>query len=1249
MSKTRLIINGKKVFAESGRTILEVVHEMGIDHIPNLCLEKQLEPYNSCFLCLVEVKGVNKLVPACSTMIREGMEITTRNNKIMDGRRASLELLLSNHFADCLPPCSMKCPAGVDIQGYIAHIANGNYQEAVKVIKQTNPLPAICGRVCTRPCEVACRRNILDSNVKIDFLKRYAADFDIETALAHVKPELAPENGVSVAVIGAGPAGLSAAYYLRLNGFHVTIFEGMPEPGGMLRYGIPEYRLPYDVLDKEIDAILELGVTLKTNVRLGDDFSIRDLFDEGFDAVFLGIGAWGGKSLGVEGQDAEGVLSGINFLEELGLGRKPELYGQVVVVGGGNTAVDCARTSLRLKADKVTLLYRRTRKEMPANEIEIDAAEHEGVEMHFLAAPVKVITDNGRVKALECIQMELGEPDASGRRRPVPKKGSEFTVEADFVFAAIGQDPTADAFKVDDPEFLPENGQLNFTRWQSVIVNPDTFETDTDRVFAGGDMVTGAATAIEAIAAGRKAAHSIHKLFTKGVAEAEPVYFNSRKDDFAKVELKDLRSDNKMDAHEMPELEPHDRIASFAEVELGFDEDTALDESQRCLSCGCDAVFVCKLREYATEYGVQVKKYNGEYGEYKLDRSHPFIDLDQNKCILCGRCIRVCSQVVGKAIYGFHTRGFSTSVIPEMGRPLGDTGCVSCGLCVDTCPTGAIADRIDWDKPGPWKLSETLSTCGYCGVGCSITWHTSGDKVVKTTAGEEDSPTRGNTCKRGRFGSGYINDTDRLLAPVVNGDVTGWQEALRALSDTIKSAVRQYTGDEIAVCVSPRLTHEEIYLIQKLARTTLKTHNVFSLSTELNPCHQWQTVRSSAAYEDIESADVILVTGADLPENHRVVDFMVRRSKRNAGKLICLTSGDTGASMKADVLLKVTPGTENLAIIALMKMMLDMDASAGAVPEEYRDAIKKMSLQNLLKTTGLDEQALKDAAGWLMHAGKPVIVTERDRPGERRVDDLELLQDLSNLLKGKLAVLPRFNNAAGLQDMGGTSGLYGFGLPVDDPEVMDELTRVWSTDLSELPAPSAGFLENLKDGRWKAVFIFGEQLPADLEVGGRSALGLLKDIEILCVADSFYTDTMKHAGIRIPLCVGAETTGTYTNGLNTVSSVNKVVEPINGMENWDMIVQLARQLHVRYKFDYDCIEDVRDEIMTVIPAYEGIWSDFNDVGQVRKLAIPEPDDSVLFKSERITGESVVKMVYPVETTNAIWTWFADYWKRSGRE
>ena len=346
------------------------------------------------------------------------MEILTRNTRVIEARRSSLELLLSNHYADCLAPCTMTCPAGVDIQGYIALIARGLRQEAVQLIKQTNPLPAVCGRVCTRPCEAACRRNLLDDKVQIDFLKRFAADFDLYEALKHVKPVIQPDRNRRIAIVGAGPAGLSAAFYLRLKGYSVNIFEVMPEAGGMLRYGIPSYRLPFDLLDKEIDTILEMGISLQTNTALGEDFSIKQLFEDGFDSVFLALGAWGSRALGVKGQDAEGILSGIKFLEEVGRENPPAIHGKIIVVGGGNTAIDCARTSLRLGADTVVLLYRRTRTEMPANEMEIDAAEEEGVEMHFLAAPIEVVTENNRVTALKCIRMKLGEPDTSGRRRP---------------------------------------------------------------------------------------------------------------------------------------------------------------------------------------------------------------------------------------------------------------------------------------------------------------------------------------------------------------------------------------------------------------------------------------------------------------------------------------------------------------------------------------------------------------------------------------------------------------------------------------------------------------------------------------------------------------------------------------------------------------------------------------------------------------------------------------------------------------
>jgi len=1220
MSKTKVIINGVKVFAETGKTIMEVVHDHHIDHIPNLCMEKQLEPYNSCFLCLVEVKGINKLIPACSTVIRENMEITTNSSKIVDGRKASLELLLSNHYADCLAPCAMTCPAGVDVQGYIAHVANGDYQAAIKVIKQTNPLPAICGRVCTRPCELECRRNLLDSNVKIDFLKRYASDFDMEEALAHVKPEMAPDNDFSIAVIGAGPAGLSAAYYLRLSGYQVTIFEGMPEPGGMLRYGIPEYRLPYDVLNREIDTILELGVTLQTNSMLGEDMTIKNLFDDGFDAVFLGIGAWGSRSLGVKGQDAEGILSGIAFLEELGRGRKPELHGKIVVVGGGNTAVDCARTSLRLDTERVVLLYRRTRNEMPANEMEIEAAEHEGVEMHFLAAPIEVITENNRVKALKCIKMELGEPDSSGRRRPVPVPGSDFIVECDYVFAAIGQNPKGDVFMTDQQDFLPENGEIKLTRWESVIVNPDTFESDTDGVFAGGDMVTGAATVIEAVAAGRKAAHAIDGYFTDGISKAEPTFFNSRKDDFAKVESKDLRYDKKLKEHDMPEMAPEKRIKTFEEVELGYTKEMAFEESKRCLECGCDEVFVCKLREYATEYNVEITKYKGAYGEYKIDRSHRFIELDQNKCILCGRCIRVCSEVVGEAIYGFNTRGFSTSVIPEMGKLLGDTNCISCGQCIATCPTGAITMRSDWVKPGPWNLEETLTTCSYCGVGCSQTLDSTAGKVIKATAGQDDSPTRGNLCGKGRFGTKFINDKSRFLIPETGKKSSNWADAVKSLAQSVKTITANNKADEIAVCISPRLTNEEIYLIQKFARVVLKTNNVFSISSELNQAHNFDDVYSTASYPEIEQADALLISGADLPADHRVADFMVRRSVRNGGKLVYVSSTENKSALSADVFLKVNAGTDSVAVMGILKIAADTQTAGDIVDKKYLAKLKKLAMRDVLKVTGLKKADIQKAAQILIDAASPIVISEKDYVGMRDVNDVRLLADLSLLISGRIVLFTQFNNAQGLVDM----------KKIWDKEIYQ---KAWSTDLNELSAPSDGFLNGLKAKQWKSVLIFGEDLPEEAIPGVKNALDLLKKVDFLMVADIFKTKTMGLADVKLPLCTYAETDGTFTNSVRSVNFVQKSIEPLAGLENWELIVKLVSELDLRYKFNYGCIDDVQDEMATLIPVFSGNNMDL------------EPTVNA-FDSDRINLTPEKSLTKSIRPTNCLWTWFAKYWKRN---
>ncbi|MBU0734578.1 MAG: FAD-dependent oxidoreductase [Proteobacteria bacterium] len=476
-------------------------------------------------------------------------------------------------------PCKAACPAHISVQGYVALIAQGRFAEALRLIKEENPLPAICGRVCHHPCESVCTRGQVDEPVAIDFIKRFVADLDLNSETRYL-PQIKEQRDQKVAIIGAGPAGLSCAYYLAKEGYPVTIYEKLPVAGGMLSVGIPEYRLPREIIKAEIQIIRDMGVDIRTGVDIGKDITIKDLREEGYKAIFLGIGAHECKGLNIEGEDLEGVYPGVGFLREVNLGGEVSLGDRIAVVGGGNVAMDAVRTARRLGVREPFIIYRRSFEEMPANEEEIEECKEEGIPIHPLTNPTRIIGQNGKVKAIECLKMALGEPDESGRRRPIPIKGSEFIIEVDGVIPAIGQES--------DWACLGPECACTLSGWGTVNTDPVTLQTDDPDIFAGGDAVTGPRTVIEAIEAGKQAAISMDR-FIRGVDLRE-----GRQREWEPVEDVSTEGYAHLPRTRMPRLDPGKRLNNFREVQLGFSQDQAVAEARRCISCGiCSECYTC--------------------------------------------------------------------------------------------------------------------------------------------------------------------------------------------------------------------------------------------------------------------------------------------------------------------------------------------------------------------------------------------------------------------------------------------------------------------------------------------------------------------------------------------------------------------------------------------------------------------------------------------------------------------------------
>ena len=471
-------------------------------------------------------------------------------------------------------PCHYICPISQEASTYIALIAQGKYKEAFNIIMKDNPLPSVCGRVCHHPCEKVCRAGEEGDPISIRGLKRFVTDWAGKKGIRYAVKRGTMDRE-KVAIIGSGPAGLTAGYYLALKGFRPTIFEALPVAGGMLGAAIPEHRLPKKVLNKEIENIKKAGVEIKTNARIGKDITLDGLLNDGFKAVFIATGAWKSMKMGIPGEEAEGVMQSLEYLKATNLGQKVPVGKRVCIVGGGNSAIDAARVALRDKnCQKVTILYRRTKVEMPAFPEEVDAAIDEGVDIQFLVAPVKVLTKDGKVTAVECIRMKLGEKDSSGRRKPIPIEGSEFTVKLDTLILAIGERP--------ETSYVSPNDNIGLDK-ENITVDGETFKTTREGVFAGGDVVTGPNTVVNAMAAGKIAAETIEKYLSG--QPLERAHALTRPSIYIKpVEISEAEA-AKAKRPKMPHLTMAQRRKNFKEIELGLTEKMARAEARRCLRC----------------------------------------------------------------------------------------------------------------------------------------------------------------------------------------------------------------------------------------------------------------------------------------------------------------------------------------------------------------------------------------------------------------------------------------------------------------------------------------------------------------------------------------------------------------------------------------------------------------------------------------------------------------------------------------